>query len=103
MAVFKGLFSRVQLPGPLSSVLGHQNHHEGRLKTAKESELFVKTDPAVDGEECAHDCGTCDIQYPAKFKIEESAQLYGHIKAFDRHLLIATGKTDWVWSRILFQ
>jgi hypothetical protein len=94
MVGFKGLLSR--LPNPLTGAYIQSSTHEGGLKTAKETELFTKTDPAVDGEECTHDCSSCSVEYPAKFKVEQDAQLYGHIKAFDRHLLIATGKSDWV-------
>jgi Sucrase/ferredoxin-like len=58
--------------------------------------LFPTVDPAVDGEDCDHDCATCTIEYPKKFSIEEDDQLYGHVKAWHTHMLVATGKTDWV-------
>jgi hypothetical protein len=69
--------------------------------TAKNSatpidQLFPKVDPAIDGEDCDHDCETCVVQLPAKFKIDEDDQLYGQIKGWSQHILVATGKTDWV-------
>jgi hypothetical protein len=58
--------------------------------------LFPPTDPLVDGEECEHDCESCTIKYPRKFKIDEEDELFGQIKGWQRHVLVATGKTDWV-------
>ena len=58
--------------------------------------IFPKVDPAIDGEDCDHDCETCEIQYPKGFKIHEEEKLYGHVKRFATHILVATGKTDWV-------
>ena len=60
--------------------------------------LFPRTDPTIDGDECLHDCATCTIQYPRKFAIDEDDKLYGEIKGWSRHLIVATGKTDWVRS-----
>lgn len=59
-------------------------------------ELFPKTDPEVDGEECLRDCDSCTVHYPRGFKIEEAGLLYGHVKAWSTHVLVATGKSDWV-------
>lgn len=58
--------------------------------------LFPKVNPAVDGEDCEHDCNSCHIKYPKGFKIEEDDNLYGHVKEWSTHVLVATGKTDWV-------
>ncbi|KAI9809248.1 MAG: hypothetical protein M1825_002539 [Sarcosagium campestre] len=58
--------------------------------------LFPTVDPAVDGPECLEDCSNCTIAYPRKFKVEEDDQLYGKIKGWATHVLVATGKTDWV-------
>lgn len=60
------------------------------------TELFAKTDPATDGEECLRDCEGCSVRYPRGFKIDEEDALYGHVKGWSTHLLVATGKTDWV-------
>lgn len=59
-------------------------------------ELFTKTDPATDGEECLHDCETCAVRYPRGFKIEQDDALYGEVKAWSTHLIVGTGKADWV-------
>ena len=59
-------------------------------------DLFPVVDKAVDGEDCDHDCSSCTIQYPKGFKIEENDDLYGFVKGWSTHVLIATGKTDWV-------
>ncbi|EXJ54567.1 hypothetical protein A1O7_09908 [Cladophialophora yegresii CBS 114405] len=67
------------------------------FSTAKtEADLFPPTDPAIDGEQCLHDCSSCTVHYPAKFSIDEDDRLYGHVKGFNVHLLVGTGKTDWV-------
>ncbi|KAF2709223.1 hypothetical protein K504DRAFT_270033 [Pleomassaria siparia CBS 279.74] len=58
--------------------------------------LFPTTDPAIDGDDCLHDCASCTIKYPSKFSIDETEELYGHIKGWSTHLIVATGKTDWV-------
>ena len=50
----------------------------------------------IDGEECLHDCETCTINLPRGFKIDEEDGLFGQIKGWSRHLIVATGKTDWV-------
>ncbi|KAI1486797.1 Sucrase/ferredoxin-like-domain-containing protein [Biscogniauxia mediterranea] len=59
-------------------------------------ELFPPTDPAVDGEDCVHDCDSCHVHYPRGFKVEQSDMLYGNIGAWSTHVLVATGKSDWV-------
>ncbi|CZS98951.1 hypothetical protein WAI453_008453 [Rhynchosporium graminicola] len=60
------------------------------------TELFPKVDPEVDGEDCDHDCISCHVKYPKGFKIEEEDELYGKVNGWDTHILVATGKTDWV-------
>lgn len=59
-------------------------------------ELFPKVDPDVDGEDCDHDCNSCVVNLPKGFKIDEDDKLYGHVKGWSTHVLVATGKTDWV-------
>lgn len=67
------------------------------LSTAKATDaLFPRTDPTVDGETCLQDCATCTVHYPRKFAIDEDDKLYGEIQGWSRHILVATGKTDWV-------
>ena len=68
----------------------------GVFTKAPEGQLFPKVDPAVDGEDCDHDCATCEVRLPKHFKIDEKEQLYGHVNGWATHMLVATGKTDWV-------
>lgn len=58
--------------------------------------LFPTVDPTLDGDDCEHDCATCTIEYPKKFSIDEDDALYGKVTAWSTHMLVATGKTDWV-------
>ncbi|KAL3423644.1 sucrase ferredoxin domain-containing protein [Phlyctema vagabunda] len=58
--------------------------------------LFPKVDPTIDGEDCDHDCASCHVKYPKGFKIDEDDPLYGHVKGWATHVLVATGKADWV-------
>ncbi|KAI5295479.1 hypothetical protein KEM52_001253 [Ascosphaera acerosa] len=67
-----------------------------RPRRASRDDLFAKVDPAVDGEDCAHDCASCTTRYPAKFDIDTTAKLYGKVDEWATHVLVATGKTDWV-------
>lgn len=60
------------------------------------NELFPKVDPAVDGDDCDHDCTSCVVKWPKGFKVEEDDELYGHVKGWSTHILVATGKADWV-------
>ena len=64
--------------------------------TAPKGGLFPVVDPAVDGPDCDHDCESCTIRFPAKFSINETDELYGHINGWSTHVLVATGKNDWV-------
>jgi hypothetical protein len=70
--------------------------HDGPARTASSAgELFTATTPAVDGDDCAHDCASCTIKYPRGFKVESADTLYGFVKGWSAHILVATGKTDW--------
>lgn len=60
--------------------------------------LFPKVDSSIDGDDCNHDCASCDIKYPRGFSIDEDDKLYGNIKGWETHILVATGKTDWLRS-----
>lgn len=59
------------------------------------TELFPKVDPLVDGEDCEHDCGSFVAALPRNFKINEVDYMYGRVKAWNAHFLVATGKSDW--------
>ncbi|KAL1871021.1 hypothetical protein Plec18167_007329 [Paecilomyces lecythidis] len=69
---------------------------DGFTTVSSHDALFPKVDPAVDGEDCDKDCATCTVRYPAKFDIDTKDKLYGHVDGWATHLLVATGKTDWV-------
>ena len=65
-------------------------------KATRTEQLFPTTDPAIDGDDCLHDCSSCSVKYPRKFDIDETEELYGHVKGWSTHVIVATGKTDWV-------
>jgi hypothetical protein len=77
----------------VSSPSTPQNEKTGAASIA---ELFPTTNPDVDGDACTHDCDSCHVSYPRNFKIEESDVLYGHVKGWSTHVVVATGKSDWV-------
>lgn len=79
----------------MSSVLG-RGADSSSTGPAPMTELFAKTDPAVDGDECLHDCDGCSVKYPRNFKVETEDQLYGQVKEWATHVLVATSKADWV-------
>ncbi|KAI9884176.1 MAG: hypothetical protein M1823_004039 [Watsoniomyces obsoletus] len=57
--------------------------------------LFPRVTPTIDGPNCLEDCASCTISYPRSFKINSEDELYGNIKPWTSHVLIATGKSDW--------
>ncbi|KAK5944479.1 hypothetical protein PMZ80_003761 [Knufia obscura] len=72
-------------------------HDSSKFRTEKDaSSLFAQTDPKVDGEDCLHDCASCTESLPRKWSIDEEDKLYGHVNGWETHLVIGTGKTDWV-------
>ena len=82
---------------PSLSDLASKHHQSDGFTTAPtEGALFTAVDPEVDGEECLRDCESCTIHLPRKWSIDEDDKLYGHVKGWSTHLLVATGKTDWV-------
>jgi hypothetical protein len=76
--------------GAKALAIGNSGHKAGL------QELFPVVDKAVDGEDCDHDCDSCSVKYPKNFKIDEDDDLYGFVKGWSTHVLVATGKTDWV-------
>lgn len=78
-----------------SLVNGAKKLATGESGGAQIGQLFPKVDPKVDGEDCLKDCDNCPTHYPKGFKIEESDDLYGGIKGWSTHVLVATGKADW--------
>ncbi|KAJ5183671.1 hypothetical protein N7492_001287 [Penicillium capsulatum] len=69
---------------------------EGFKTVAASDKLFKNADPTIDGDECLHDCATCTVKYPAKFDVDFKDELYGQVNGWATHLLVATGKSDWV-------
>jgi hypothetical protein len=65
-------------------------------KAPSAPDLFPATNPSSDGDECLHDCSSCSVKYPSNFTIDENEELYGHVKGWATHLIVATGKSDWV-------
>ena len=94
-ATLKNLYYKLS-PASSSLSVPTLTNPGGFSKAQTTDALFPTTDPAVDGEECLHDCGSCTIKYPSKFSIDETEELYGHVKGWSTHLIVATGKTDWV-------
>ncbi|RAH85775.1 sucrase/ferredoxin-like family protein [Aspergillus japonicus CBS 114.51] len=86
--------SRSATPADSPKATGDENAAEEELKPAET--LFPKVDPAVDGEDCLHDCASCTVKYPAKFDVDQEDNMYGNISEWATHVLVATGKTDWV-------
>ncbi|KAI1327368.1 Sucrase/ferredoxin-like-domain-containing protein [Xylariaceae sp. FL0255] len=70
----------------------------GESTAADMADLFTATQKEVDGEDCDHDCESCHVSYPRGFKIDESDVLYGQVKGWSTHVVVATSKTDWVRS-----
>lgn len=94
-AALKNIYYRLT-PTSSSFSLPTQKNPGEFTKARTTDALFPTTDPAVDGDECLHDCASCTIKYPRKFTIDEDEELYGHVKGWSTHLIVATGKTDWV-------
>ncbi|KAK5218903.1 hypothetical protein LTR72_008085 [Exophiala xenobiotica] len=93
MSLLRGVKSLLQSRSSSSSHL----NTSGGFSTAKtETDLFPATRPEIDGEECLRDCDSCTTHYPNKFSIDEDDKLYGHVKGWNTHLVVGTGKTDWV-------
>lgn len=72
-------------------------HKSRGFRTEKSATaLFPQTDPKIDGEDCLHDCASCTETLPRKWSIDEEDKLYGYVNGWDTHIVIGTGKTDWV-------
>lgn len=77
-----------------STIQGTPTPEERGVPTV--DKLFTKVNKEEDGDDCDHDCASCHVKYPRGFKIEEDDDLYGHVKGWSTHILVATGKSDWV-------
>ncbi|KAL7273804.1 hypothetical protein RUND412_003312 [Rhizina undulata] len=60
--------------------------------------LFPVVSKETDGEECLHDCEGCPGYGRAfdKIGIEEEEKLWGGVKKYSTHVIVATGETDWI-------
>ncbi|KAG6149925.1 hypothetical protein E4U37_006487 [Claviceps purpurea] len=90
----------VSLKSLVSSVLGDNGKRSSSSSSSSKTastctDLFPKTDPSADGDDCLHDCDSCSVRYPRGFSIDEADVLYGQVKGWSTHLVIGTGKTDW--------
>ena len=90
-------------PNASSTDLTATERRKDGFLTAKGADaLFQRTKAEIDGDDCLHDCESCTVSLPRKWAIDEDDKLYGHIQGWTRHLLVATGKSDWVrdvaWS-----
>jgi hypothetical protein len=94
-ATLKNLYYRLT-PTPSSLAVPTTLNSKEFRKALRTNDLFAQTDPAVDGDECLRDCESCVVKYPRKFDIDETEELYGHVKGWSTHLIVATGKNDWV-------
>ncbi|KAF7592427.1 Altered inheritance of mitochondria protein 32 [Aspergillus hancockii] len=65
-------------------------------KLAAPEYIFPTVDPKIDGQECLQDCSDCTVRWPSKVKVDTTLPMYGFIKEFHTHVLVATGKTDWI-------
>jgi hypothetical protein len=84
-------------PNASSTDLTATERRKDGFLTAKGTDaLFQRTKAEIDGDDCLHDCESCTVSLPRKWAIDEDDKLYGHIQGWSRHLLVATGKSDWV-------
>ncbi|OJD10127.1 hypothetical protein ACJ73_09928 [Blastomyces percursus] len=79
-----------QIPFPFTSTSTPEANSIG-----KNTDLFPIVDTAVDGPDCDQDCADCTIEFPARFRVNSGRELYGSVKPFVKHVLVATGKADW--------
>lgn len=65
--------------------------------TTKET-LFPVVTKEDDGDDCDRDCDACP-GYPRSFEkigIDTDDKLWGSIKKYSTHVIVATGETDWI-------
>ncbi|KAL6874939.1 Sucrase/ferredoxin-like domain-containing protein [Trichoderma novae-zelandiae] len=100
MAVsLKSLVSSVlsAVPGGVASAVGsHLTGPASDTGPAAMEALFARTRPEADGDECLRDCESCSVRYPRGFKVDEEDVLYGRVKGWSTHVVVGTGKMDWV-------
>ena len=75
---------------------GHQHDHRHGGHHRDKDYVFPGVHRDTDGPDCHRDCADCTIRYPWNFKVNNERQIYGSVKPFGTHVLVATGKTDWI-------
>jgi len=95
-SLLRGLSERFIPSSAATDPAATQNCKDGFLTAKGTDALFARTNPEIDGEDCLHDCESCTVNLPRKWEIDEEDKLYGNVKGWSRHLLVATGKSDWV-------
>jgi hypothetical protein len=68
--------------------------------SGRQKYIFSEVDPKVDGEDCRKECSDCTVKCPKSVKIDTTLPMYGFIKEFHAHVLVATGKTDWAVRKV---
>jgi hypothetical protein len=64
--------------------------------------LFPVVNKEEDGENCNHDCAACPVAGSGygkafdKIGVETEDKLWGGIKGYSTHVIVATGETDWI-------
>ncbi|EED15332.1 conserved hypothetical protein [Talaromyces stipitatus ATCC 10500] len=58
--------------------------------------IFPAVNTQEDGPDCLKDCSDCTVHLPDKFHIDSERKIYGKVKPFTTHVLVGTGKSDWV-------
>ncbi|RKF53468.1 Actin patches distal protein 1 [Erysiphe neolycopersici] len=71
----------------VNSAISNQN------KTATVTDLFKSVET---NDSCDYDCNSCIVKYPKDFKVNEDDKLFGTLSEWSTHLIVATGKSDWV-------
>ena len=91
--MFQSLFASVTKS---TSSQGHRHDHRHGEHHRDKDYIFPSVHRDTDGPDCHRDCADCTVRYPWNFKINTERQIYGSVKPFGTHVLVATGKTDWI-------
>lgn len=51
--------------------------------------------PVVPEDGCDLECSTCTSKFSSSLKLDRDTPLWGSVKPWRKHILIATGKSDW--------
>ncbi|KAJ8096713.1 Sucraseferredoxin-like protein [Lipomyces tetrasporus] len=65
------------------------------LKISSEDADSTSVLPTVPEDGCDLVCDTCTTKFPSSLKIETEDKLWGTVRPWRYHILVATGKTDW--------